>query len=306
MPGTRTPRLVGDHAKRVTVPLPQNLNDLESIARKKFGGGGDNRMMMFHWGETELKNQMQYRRVVDDDVVIIHKEKTDTDGHSYPAHLATTHMAAFVKHPLQPRKPPEAPPRSNYGMAPAKFTGRSCYAQDYLELPVSAPEKLKHVAPAWEPNNIPMSSRSAYADDYPWHQPQPRRKQSGSRRQAAPGHSHAPPVFQGTSSYRIDYIKHAQRPKSATGPTRTKAKADSGPNVPFDASTTYTNDYKKHEGKSPTKGAFSPAKHEPGPSPPFQGSSEYQKEYIKKERPRVALVHLEPERTSTGRTSPTL
>merc|ERR1711924_53733 len=87
----------------------------ESIARKKFGGGGDNRMMMFHWGETELKNQMQYRRVVDDDVVIIHKEKTDTDGHSYPAHLATTHMAAFVKHPLQPRKPPEATPRGNYG-----------------------------------------------------------------------------------------------------------------------------------------------------------------------------------------------
>merc|ERR1719502_651188 len=130
-------------------------------------------------------------------------------------------------------------------MIPPKFEGRSCYTGDYVEHPIESPEKTKRPAKAaaWEPNNVPMTARSTYTENYPWHDAQPKQKNT---RPAAATHTTDSPPFQGTSSYKIDYIKHeAQRPKSAMGQRR-KERSMPSENVPFNGTTTYVSDYKKH------------------------------------------------------------
>jgi len=283
--------LKGDRNQRVTVPLPPSLNELESTAKNAFGPGY--RFKMYHRGETVLENQQQFRNVGDQDLVIIRKETPDTGGDPTMRNMRTTHQTAFVKHPLEPRRPPQTPPARPDVKAPA-FQGRSCYAGDYVEHPMDSPGRTPRTVAAWEPNSIPMNSRSTYTENFPWHALQP--KTPSLRPERGASHTVSAPPFHGQTSYKIDYVKHdaKKRPSSAAGPRKKDMREDPNANVPFNGTTTYTTDYKKHLMDKQQKRA-GPWKQEPGPSPPFQGNSEYKNQYIKKEKPRGPLVHLEPE-----------
>lgn len=296
---------IGDLAQRVTVPLPQSLQDLESTAKKSFGNGA--RFKMYHCPGQDrsrkpdlVETQAQFQNICHDDLVVLRRESAES-GTTYPRDMTTTHMSAYVKHPIEQRMPPEAPQQQRPDMKQPTFQGRSCYTGDYVEHPVEQRVQKGSPAGAWEPNNVPMNSRSTYAENFPWHPSQPK-PPSGRPRDGARNDGAAPPPFNGASSYTLDYVKHPhQRPKSATGPRR-KGEQDPGAAMPFSGTTTYTTDYKKHP-NSPTKRSpgGSPWKQESGPSPAFQGTSEYQMEYIKKERARQALVHLEPHAKDKGR-----
>jgi len=292
--------LRGDRSQRVTVALPQSLNDLESSAKNAFGAGV-NRSKMYHRGETVL-DQRAYQNVQDGDVVIVRKG-TPTVASTYPRDMLTTHASAYVAHPMEQRRAPSTPAPTRPGMKAPKFQGTSCYAEAYIGHPMDTKEKERPPIPsAWEPNNIPMSSRSTYAENFPWHASQPKSPGNGKPAPKTPrGNSQVP--FNGQSSYKIDYIKHAsERPKSADGTRRDRQRQDR-PGVPFSGSTTYNGDYKKHpQDRTPkpesNTGPF--RRDQPMNSPKFQGNSEYQNEYIKKERQRMAMIHLEPETSRRG------
>lgn len=281
----------GDHSKRVTVPLPQNLNDLESTARNAFPSY---RKQLYYRGEYVLENQSMFKQNVNDGDVLIVRRDSGDKGPAFDGR--TTHQSAYIQHPLERRQPRQAtPPRQDMFNGP-KFMGRSCYAGDYIEHAVESPHRTKPPTQAWEPNSIPMTSRSTYTENYPWHPPQHRQPaQKQTPRQSRVGNS---PAFQGSSSYKMDYVKHEhQRPRSA-GPRRRDNESYNDRHIPFNGSTTYGADYQKHGHAQSKLMKPQPQRQQTAPSPPFQGSSEYQKEYIKKDRPRPAIVHIEPERRS--------
>jgi len=271
------PRLKGDSSKRITVALPQRLTALARSANGAFGGGRGG-WKLYHQGENLLQDQKQFENVRDRDVVVVKRDSRDISGPTFQG--TTTHQIDFVKHPLEKRRPPEAPPRSNY-QSPT-FQGRSCYAGDFVEHPLQT--QKKEPPPVWQPGTVPMTARSTYNDNYPWHALQPKKPI-----EKATGPGCIPPPFQGQSSYKIDYIKHnTARPKSAVEPRRNVETTT----VPFSGATTYAVDYKKHA--TERRRAETPKRVERSEAPPFRGNSEYTTQYLPKEKPRTLLVHLEP------------
>lgn len=289
MPPPRQGRVIGDRGQRVTVPLPQNTNDLEKLAKDRFGKG-PYKVTCYHNGEKLLDDPRQWKDIHEQDVVIVRRESTD----SGPKMNATTTMqSAYVKHPIERAQPRPATPPSKYGLKSPTFQGRSTYVGDYIEHPMESPGRSKKPEPAWEATNIPMTSRSTYTENFPWHKSPPKKRSSGPKQ--SDGAGRAPPPFNGQSSYKMDYVKHAnERPKSAQGQRRGDPRVEQIV-VPFNGSTTYNQDYKKHAHEQTERVGPSTWKQDPAPSPPFRGNSEYQNQYIKKQRERDALVHLEPE-----------
>lgn len=245
---------------------------------------------MYRRNGDPLESQPQYRREVnDEDVVILRLETPDL---TQPRNMTTTHMANFVQHPIERRGPPPTPP-SGPTMRPPKFEGRSCYTADYIEHPYESPVKdKKPPRAAWAPNDVPMASRSTYAENYPWHNPEPQAKTPRPDRSRTYNNDSVP--FKGQTSYNQDYVKHApQRPKSSQGRSSSRRKEQPPEPVQFSGSTTYHNDYKKHANAQTQR--IPPWTQDVAASPPFQGTSEYQKEYIKKQRARQPRIHIEPE-----------
>lgn len=242
---------------------------------------------MYLKGETQLEQQNQIKDIIDNDVVIVRQETPDNIGFKN----VTTNMATFVPHPIE-RKPPAGPlKQQGRGFKPPAFQGRSCYSGDYVEHPIESHETTRPPVAAWEPNNLPMTSRTTYLENFPWHSPQ---KPSGNKRPPERKYEQNPAPFHGQSSYKTDYIKReAERPRSARA-TRRNDKAEVH-SPPFDGTTTYTVDYKEYPPSPQKRNHPSQWKTEPGPSPPFKGSTEYQTEYLKKMIARGARIHLEPE-----------
>lgn len=298
MPAAPAPRTLsspikGDRSKRITVALPNSLSELEKHARTHFGGG-TGKLKLYHRGEAHLEHPGHHDMVGHEDNIVV-RRASNNSAENYPFNMTTTHQTAFVRHPMEERKPPpeRALPKGPEVNVP-KFLGRSCYSGDYVEHPLERRQKKEKPPPAYEPTDIPMTARSAYAESFPWHPTQPRTP-TGPKT-PGPGYDVNPPPFHGQSSYKIDYIKHkVSRPKSEpAGPRKPNTtKVEESP--PFNGSTTYTNDYKKHA-SSPQRGRSTGTwKQEPLPSPKFVGNSEYQNQYIKKEGPARLIVHLEPE-----------
>lgn len=288
----RTP-IKGDHSKRVTVPLPTNINDLETCARKTFGGGPAS-IKMFHEGpegETQLENQSQFKNVGDGDVVVVRRELLESAAKWI---AMTTHQADFVKHPIDPRKLERHATRQS-DMDPPKFTGRSCYAGDYVKHALESSDRPRQPIAAWEPTPRAMSGKSTYNEHYPSHPTQP--KVSARPSATAPSNWASAPPFQGNSSYKMDYVKHSACPNSARGPSR-RERTEAGSSAPFDSSTTYGAYFKKPVGAKRER--FVRPAAERGLSLPFKGSSEYRHEYMRRERQRQAVLHLEPERRGSS------
>merc|ERR1712087_370751 len=116
---------------------------------------------MYHRGEVHMKHPDHFKNVQDNDHVVVRC----SSGPAVPHNMTTTHSSDFVKHPLEGRRP------MTQQVAASKsppFEGRSCYNNDFIEHPIRLEDSRKPQA-TWQPSNMPMTGRSTYHDNFPWH-----------------------------------------------------------------------------------------------------------------------------------------
>ncbi|CAJ1384888.1 unnamed protein product [Effrenium voratum] len=267
---------IGDREQRVTVPLPRTIQELKGHAHKHFGAKhtSSNPLRMYHHGKVMIHHPNHMTNVKDEDVVVV---TLGEDDQGPPP--VSTHQAHFVPHPLQAKKPPAGTdgPREN-----VPFDGKSSYNVDYIPHPLQGRDSAKPPRDGWEPGKNGRTGKSTYAAEFPWHTAKPPEK---GNKQAPPGQS---VPFEGLSSYQHDYIKHPNRPRSASGRPRPKLPATG----PFDGTTTYTTDYKKFQVPHARPQRLDARPSDPKP---FEGSSEYRREYLKHPLSGPEVLHIEPE-----------
>mmetsp|Transcript_54748 Transcript_54748/g.123267 ORF Transcript_54748/g.123267 Transcript_54748/m.123267 type:complete len:298 (+) Transcript_54748:71-964(+) len=269
--------LQGETSKRVTVPMPRNLAELQGHASRHFGGGDRGKNpKMYHRGDTVLHHPTHINRVQDGDVIVVEAKPRGPSG---PPNI-TTQMADYVPHPLEAkpyqRQARELPKQT-------KFDGATSYANDFVEHPLEARKPFSPVKSTWggQPGK---TGKSIYDTHFPWHPIEPRMKHNPDA-----GEYKSTP-FEGNSSYKNDFVKHPIRPRSLANHDRPKM----GASAPFQGTTTYNNDYLKFQvpRTAPAKMDY----HTLGTGgAPFQGGTEYNREFIAREQERRPIVHLEPE-----------
>mmetsp|Transcript_122771 Transcript_122771/g.382224 ORF Transcript_122771/g.382224 Transcript_122771/m.382224 type:complete len:320 (-) Transcript_122771:170-1129(-) len=269
--------LHGDTSRRVTVPLPLSLPELQYHANRHFARDRTG-ARMFHHGEKHVHHSHHMGGIKDGDVIIIEKLPKSVPE----APNLTMNQTDYVKHDIEARPPPlmrEPPPPG------AKFDGVSSYKVDYVKHPLGFREPVQPPRSGFltgRPDG--KTGKSMYTEHYPWREPEPR--------QAAQPPSGVPLTtapFHGVTSYTNDYIKHPVRPRSAAPTTKPR-----GVPLPFEATTTYNNDY-QNVPNAPTVPA-KPLKATLVPDgSPFEGASEYKREYVELKTERRPIVHLEPE-----------
>mmetsp|Transcript_165039 Transcript_165039/g.292199 ORF Transcript_165039/g.292199 Transcript_165039/m.292199 type:complete len:298 (-) Transcript_165039:148-1041(-) len=285
----------GDSQKRVTVPIPQSVTELESSARKNFGSG---RLQCFHRGVTQITSQANVNNIGDQDVIVVRRSSSATGPRGYdPTAMTTTHQSSYVKHEIERARTPRPRGAQTNGSPPAPFTGRSCYSGDYVAhtiTPRSMPRPAGSNDNNVQPRGLEMTGCSTYRENYPRHELP--KKEVPSRPRGATGLQTEPLPFKASSSYTQDYIKHPARPRSATGVSRGLPTNDLGP-TPFAGNTTYADDYKKHNPATARAKIFKPTNqsNDQYPPPGFAGNSEYKLQYVKKEKPRLPYCYMEPE-----------
>lgn len=278
------------------MPLPQNLQDIEAVARKHLGHSGNGKITLFHNSDAErvLRQPQDVGQISEGDHIVVRVEKDDgPTSVSFPRDLSTTHQAAFVKHaPIKNQRP--ATDRPAVAAEPSlPFTGRSCYSGDFVaHAPVKGNERVAPTTPAWDASTtIPMTAHSTYNDNYPWHKPSPDRPKRKEQTQQS-----APVIpFNGESSYNCDFVRHkpVERPKQ---PTKSSPSEYGQEQLPFSGSTTYGMDFKKHQMERALQKKAERQETLTSETIPFLGTSEYNQQFIKKEQPRGPMVRIVPER----------
>jgi len=269
--------LQGDTTRRVTVPLPRSLQELQYHAKRHFARDVPH-ARMFHQGEAHIHHDHHVKKLRDGDVVVV---ENIPKGIPEAPNL-TTHQIDYTPHEMDPRPPPRQARTPEPGL---KFDGVTSYNVDYIKHPVGARKPIYPPRSGWvtgRPGGT--TGRSMYATHYPWHDAEPRRAlepPSGMPLDGAP--------FDGVTSYKVDYVKHPIRPRST--PMRPQQRGDP---APFDATTTYFNDFQKHPSArtAPARPHVATLRPEGGP---FDGSTEYGREYVELKMESRPLVHIEPE-----------
>lgn len=261
------------------MPLPRSLGELQFTAKRHFGRSGP--CKMYHHGVTPLTQPQHMSHLKGGDVVVVAADGSVVDEEP----TISTHMAHYVKHAVEAKAPP--PSRAQVG-EPLPFEGVTSYTVDYVEHPLDMRKPAKPPTGGWDVGRREEATpKSTYTVHYPWRDVTPRRPPA---RQPGTLDQHGA-AFEGVSSYKLDYIKHQARPRSAVQPPKTRPVEES---EPFQGVTTYTTDYQK----------FDVVRTGPGPNhadslrtdpAPFEGASEYRREYIPREHERRPWVHLEPE-----------
>eukprot|EP00439_Symbiodinium_sp_Y106_P031898 s6399_g3.t2 len=267
----------GDTDQRVSVALPRSLHELKGHANKHFGVRAQKPLRMYHHGKVVITHAQHVTNLKDGDVVVV----TVTDEEQGPPPIST-HQAHYVPHRLEAKKPPPAQDGPGEGVP---FDGKSSYTVDYIPHPLEVRDKAKPPRNVWEPGRTDAKTgKSTYNSEFPWHTVKP----PESTKKQVPPAGHVP--FDGVTSYQHDYIKHPNRPRSATGRPKPQLPASG----PFDGSTTYTTDYKRfHVPQArplkPHDGVLKTDKN------PFEGASEYRREYLKHPLQGPEILHIEPD-----------
>mmetsp|Transcript_14826 Transcript_14826/g.25638 ORF Transcript_14826/g.25638 Transcript_14826/m.25638 type:complete len:299 (-) Transcript_14826:71-967(-) len=266
----------GDREQRVTVSLPRSLHELKGHATKHFGHRAQKPLRMYHHGKVVITHAQHVTNLKDGDVVVV----TVTDEDKGPPPIST-HQAHYIPHRLEAKKPPPADEGPGDSVP---FDGKSSYNVDYVPHPLEVRDSAKPPRNVWEPGRTGVrTGKSTYASEYPWHTVKP----PESTKKQVPPADKVP--FEGLSSYQHDYIKHNNRPRSATG----RAKPQPPASGPFDGTTTYTTDYKRfHVPQARPLKNGSNLKIDPSP---FEGASEYRREYLKHPLSGPEILHIEPD-----------
>lgn len=279
-----TPRAKSsDPTRRITIPAPRTLNELQYAARHHFGQAVPGRHTLHHYGKPVMQerhvDQFQH-----DDVIIVSGEELQQRQEA----AVSTHHTDYVKPQLDVRtscKHPTIP------IEYQRFEAQSCYKQDYLKHQARPPrESAKPVKSAWYRGSEEGTGQTTYKTQYTWHSGVP----SKPIRSDAFARDFGAAKFEGVSSYRADYIKQPLRPRSAAAcPQKDRGAQWSGD---FNGVTTYNNDYTKHPlvAHGNTGGTAHKSSLEPS-GLPFSGQSEHRREFVPLSSERRHLIHLEPE-----------
>jgi len=253
----------GDRSRRVAVPMPQKVRDLENQATRYFGLDKST-VKLVHRGDMHLHHDGQLRNVIPGDVVVAHGRRPKGQRHE------TTHQRDFKAHQFDPAPRPQQrqPPKT------LPFTGRSHYHDSYQPhdiTPVPAP-------PPRRPNpQLPFNGTSTYQTHYMGHPIEPPPTTPPRKpKQTLP--------FQGNSTYHEAYRGHAVTPPPPAPPRKPRQ------NLPFEGSSTYNRDFPGHEVDIPPP----PKPRSLGPRMPFQGNSEYQMSYVDKGVDVPRYMFIEP------------
>jgi len=274
----------GDPARRVTVVLPENLQELQSYAHRHFGSGASR---LLHHGKKHLRLPHHIRHVKGGDVIVVTKDgMLDVE---YDPTTLTTHREHYVRHPLPERLP--ATPLTHRG-TPLRFDGKSSYVADYIEHPVGA---------SWNgpPREALRRSKkreglktgdSMYSTQYPWHNASPAKPmRRNDFKSSAP--------FEGKSSYSADYVSHPDVLSSSAMLTPRGTGQPQYQSQPFTGVTTYLKDFRTPERQTLSR---EPPRARQKTPLPFEGNTEYAREFVQVEDPRQ-FVHLEPEHFHSAR-----
>mmetsp|Transcript_95390 Transcript_95390/g.189080 ORF Transcript_95390/g.189080 Transcript_95390/m.189080 type:complete len:285 (+) Transcript_95390:53-907(+) len=258
-----TATIKGDRARRVAVPMPQKVKDLENQATRYFGLDKAT-VKLVHRGQDPLHHDGQLRNVIPGDVVVAHGKRPKGERHQ------TTHQRDYRGHEFEPaaRPLPRQPPKS------LPFTGRSHYHDSYQPHDIS-PQPSP--TPRRPPPHLPFNGSSTYQSHYPGHPVEPA--------PTTPPRKPKPALpFQGNSTYNEAYRGHDITPPPVAPPRKPR------PNLPFEGSSTYNRDYPGHEVEVP----LPPKPRTAGPRLPFQGNSEYQMNYVDKGVDIPRYMFIEP------------
>lgn len=196
----------GDRSRRVAVPLPGRLQDLEGQASRHFGL--DRSTVRFHHrGGGKLEGDHHLGGVQAGDVIVARGSKPRGPP------LSTTFQSDY--RPIKFEPPPRAPSRK--GHTPLPFKGRSEYQERFPthEVSPAPPTPKRNTAP-----HVPFQATTEYQTNFPGHHvPSPAPAQRREQRPAVP--------FEGASTYRQAYLAH-DVPAPAPAPPRTPT-----PKVPF-------------------------------------------------------------------------
>lgn len=206
----------------------------------------------------------------------------------------SSYRSEYPQHPLEARPQVAAPQYTGSGN---KFEGNSTYSSEYQ--PHAFPERPAQ-APRAPYNSLPFDGSSTYGSAYvqhPYERQQPYKataqevntgKFDGTTSysrdylatQLPPGSRHAAPAaapynslpFEATTTYKDQYVQH---PFDATRMPANYALAQPLNNAPFEGTSSYQDTYKQH-----------PLQQRPGPRPqqplnslPFDGTSSYNDNY---------------------------
>lgn len=264
----------GDPGQRVTVSMPKSLHDLRQVAQRHFARSGE--MKMYHHGVEPITHHHHMTKLKPGDVVVV----SQPEPRQYEAPTLTTHQAHYIKHPLEAHD--RAGPRASSRTASLPFEGVTSYTADFVRHPLEAKKQSKPPKPAWE-KGTGATGRSMYAMHYPWHdiEVRPPMKTADCVQNTGP--------FHGVSSYRIDFVRHNERPRSAVRHAPHRAEPP-----PFEGVSTYASDYIKQQADRSAPALAREGALKTGTAP-FQGNSEYKREYIKLATEAPVIIHLEPE-----------
>uniref|UniRef100_A0A7S4RHK2 Uncharacterized protein n=1 Tax=Alexandrium monilatum TaxID=311494 RepID=A0A7S4RHK2_9DINO len=278
--------LHGDSSRRVTVPLPRSLPELQYHANRHFSGGKGN-ARMYHHGHSKVQHAHHMGKIKDGDVIVIEGMRSMPEPPMY-----TTHRTDYVPHELEVRPPPPPAERPPPG---ARFDGVTSYNQAYVKHPPGYREPVRPPKSGLASGSHGVTGKSMYSTQYPWRNVEPQRPVLPSN-----GMPLGSTQFEGVTSYMNDYVGHPVRARSAAPVSKSR-----GPSLPFEAKTTYADDYQNTSSARtvtavPHKATLRPE------GAPFEGNTEYKREYVELAQERRPLVHLEPEigRTSRGLSTP--
>jgi len=254
----------GDRSRRVAVPLPSRVQDLESHATRHFGYDRST-LRLHHRGISgPIDSDRQLGDVKAGDIIVAKGRKPKG------AAMASTFQSDY--RPIKYQPPPRAASRPE--RTPVPFRGRSEYQENF---PVHTPRPTPPPPPRSPAPHVPFKATSEYQTNFPGHSvpaaaPPPRREP----RPAVP--------FEGSSTYRQAFPAHDVRPAPAATP-RTP-----GPKVPFNGSSTYHSDFPAH--------AVSPRAPAPSrprtPQVPFSSTTEYQRNFLEQKVEAPKYVYIEP------------
>lgn len=196
---------IGDPSQRVSLAMPVSLTKLLARVRKIYSVS---EVQLWHdanamghvpgHGRRLIRDEADYRTIVDGDVVVFTSGGRDLDPCKFDA--TTTYRADYIAKPLAPKHPLRDPVRDTKIYMPADYS--TTYRRDYTLVQPPARTIPDYHEPTYE--NAPFDAQTTYNTDYVLHP------------MAQPSDDPTPNWFtyapQGvpheTSVYRRDYIRH--------------------------------------------------------------------------------------------------
>eukprot|EP00927_Polykrikos_kofoidii_P024573 TRINITY_DN22318_c0_g1_i2.p1 TRINITY_DN22318_c0_g1~~TRINITY_DN22318_c0_g1_i2.p1 ORF type:complete len:297 (-),score=47.25 TRINITY_DN22318_c0_g1_i2:54-944(-) len=281
----------GDARRRVEMPMPRSLREIQQAASRNFGQPGRLPQKFYHFGVTAINHNEHVKCLEDEDVIVVSLQ----DAAPAAKFGITTHQADFVPKPLEAWSSPSPQPRGET----LPFEAVTSYSRDFTARPASAQRRRPRAHAAFSKMSgrstpEPFTARTTYADHFPGY------TADGGKQLVSAANMPQPlpnTRFDAETTHQADYKRHHVVPQLVN----TRIDVPMG-HRPFEGTTSYADQFSAKQGEP------FPKTRRPGDSsaytanrPPFRGCSEYNREYLEKVAHRPMRIFLEPEEKDPNR-----